>query len=68
MGLTNADNAFTLYYVKFRAAAPKVRVSILIMKSSTAFKNIYIITFFINIFCLQSLIEQIEQRAKTIPE
>uniref|UniRef100_A0A3Q3S8G9 Conserved oligomeric Golgi complex subunit 3 n=1 Tax=Mastacembelus armatus TaxID=205130 RepID=A0A3Q3S8G9_9TELE len=24
MGLTNADNAFTLYYVKFRAAAPKV--------------------------------------------
>lgn len=27
MGLTNADNAFTLYYVKFRAAAPKVRVS-----------------------------------------
>uniref|UniRef100_A0A8C5I7C0 Conserved oligomeric Golgi complex subunit 3 n=1 Tax=Gouania willdenowi TaxID=441366 RepID=A0A8C5I7C0_GOUWI len=24
-GLTNADNAFTLYYVKFRAAAPKVR-------------------------------------------
>uniref|UniRef100_A0A8C8DRW9 Conserved oligomeric Golgi complex subunit 3 n=1 Tax=Oryzias sinensis TaxID=183150 RepID=A0A8C8DRW9_9TELE len=25
MGLTNADNAFTLYYVKFRAAAPKVR-------------------------------------------
>uniref|UniRef100_A0A8C5NI05 Conserved oligomeric Golgi complex subunit 3 n=1 Tax=Gouania willdenowi TaxID=441366 RepID=A0A8C5NI05_GOUWI len=23
--LTNADNAFTLYYVKFRAAAPKVR-------------------------------------------
>lgn len=28
MNLTNADNAFTLYYVKFRAAAPKVRVSI----------------------------------------
>lgn len=28
MSLTNADNAFTLYYVKFRAAAPKVRVSI----------------------------------------
>lgn len=27
MGLTNADNAFTLYYVKYRAAAPKVRVS-----------------------------------------
>lgn len=27
MSLTNADNAFTLYYVKFRAAAPKVRVS-----------------------------------------
>ncbi|KAG7227645.1 hypothetical protein INR49_029406 [Caranx melampygus] len=25
MGLTNVDNAFTLYYVKFRAAAPKVR-------------------------------------------
>ncbi|TKS67146.1 Conserved oligomeric [Collichthys lucidus] len=25
MGLTNADNAFTLYYVKFRAVAPKVR-------------------------------------------
>ncbi|KAM8854900.1 conserved oligomeric Golgi complex subunit 3 [Spinachia spinachia] len=25
MGLTNADNAFTLYYVKYRAAAPKVR-------------------------------------------
>ncbi|XP_012776358.1 conserved oligomeric Golgi complex subunit 3 isoform X2 [Maylandia zebra] len=25
MGLTNADNAFTLYYVKFRAASPKVR-------------------------------------------
>uniref|UniRef100_A0A673C518 Conserved oligomeric Golgi complex subunit 3 n=1 Tax=Sphaeramia orbicularis TaxID=375764 RepID=A0A673C518_9TELE len=25
MGLANADNAFTLYYVKFRAAAPKVR-------------------------------------------
>lgn len=67
MGLTNADNAFTLYYVKFRAAAPKVRVSILIMTSSITFKK-YIITFFINIFCLQSLIEQIEQRAKTIPE
>lgn len=29
MGLTNADNAFTLYYVKFRAAAPKVNVSIM---------------------------------------
>lgn len=29
MGLTNADNAFTLYYVKFRAVAPKVRVSIM---------------------------------------
>lgn len=29
MGLTNADNAFTLYYVKFRAAAPKVKVSII---------------------------------------
>lgn len=29
MGLANADNAFTLYYVKFRAVAPKVRVSIL---------------------------------------
>lgn len=28
MGLANADNAFTLYYVKFRAVAPKVRVSI----------------------------------------
>uniref|UniRef100_A0A3Q1BEE2 Conserved oligomeric Golgi complex subunit 3 n=1 Tax=Amphiprion ocellaris TaxID=80972 RepID=A0A3Q1BEE2_AMPOC len=28
LGLANADNAFTLYYVKFRAAAPKVRVSI----------------------------------------
>lgn len=28
MNLTNADNAFTLYYVKFRASAPKVRVSI----------------------------------------
>lgn len=27
MALTNADNAFTLYYVKFRAVAPKVRVS-----------------------------------------
>uniref|UniRef100_A0A8C8LSV2 Conserved oligomeric Golgi complex subunit 3 n=1 Tax=Oncorhynchus tshawytscha TaxID=74940 RepID=A0A8C8LSV2_ONCTS len=27
LGLANADNAFTLYYVKFRAAAPKVRVS-----------------------------------------
>lgn len=27
MNLTNADNAFTLYYVKYRAAAPKVRVS-----------------------------------------
>ncbi|XP_051999085.1 LOW QUALITY PROTEIN: conserved oligomeric Golgi complex subunit 3-like [Xyrauchen texanus] len=25
MGVPNADNAFTLYYVKFRAAAPKVR-------------------------------------------
>uniref|UniRef100_A0A671TMB8 Conserved oligomeric Golgi complex subunit 3 n=1 Tax=Sparus aurata TaxID=8175 RepID=A0A671TMB8_SPAAU len=25
MGLANADNAFTLYYVKFRAVAPKVR-------------------------------------------
>ncbi|XP_075895796.1 conserved oligomeric Golgi complex subunit 3 [Nelusetta ayraudi] len=25
MNLTNADNAFTLYYVKFRASAPKVR-------------------------------------------
>lgn len=25
----NADNAFTLFYVKFRAAAPKVRVSLL---------------------------------------
>uniref|UniRef100_A0A3Q3MYR4 Conserved oligomeric Golgi complex subunit 3 n=1 Tax=Labrus bergylta TaxID=56723 RepID=A0A3Q3MYR4_9LABR len=25
MGLTNADNAFTLFYVKFRAASPKVR-------------------------------------------
>ncbi|TNN04252.1 hypothetical protein fugu_001281 [Takifugu bimaculatus] len=25
MNLTNADNAFTLYYVKYRAAAPKVR-------------------------------------------
>lgn len=23
----NADNAFTLYYVKFRAAAPKLRVT-----------------------------------------
>lgn len=29
LGLTNADNAFTLYYVKFRAAAPKVNVSIM---------------------------------------
>lgn len=28
MGLANADNAFTLYYVKFRAAAPKVRTLI----------------------------------------
>lgn len=28
MNLTNADNAFTLYYVKFRASAPKVRVGI----------------------------------------
>lgn len=28
MNLTIADNAFTLYYVKFRASAPKVRVSI----------------------------------------
>ncbi|KAF7667655.1 hypothetical protein LDENG_00052110 [Lucifuga dentata] len=25
LGLANADNAFTLYYVKFRTAAPKVR-------------------------------------------
>ncbi|XP_010771833.1 conserved oligomeric Golgi complex subunit 3 isoform X2 [Notothenia coriiceps] len=25
MGLTNADSAFTLYYVRYRAAAPKVR-------------------------------------------
>ncbi|XP_016121234.1 conserved oligomeric Golgi complex subunit 3-like [Sinocyclocheilus grahami] len=25
LGAPNADNAFTLYYVKFRAAAPKVR-------------------------------------------
>ncbi|XP_077473160.1 conserved oligomeric Golgi complex subunit 3 [Stigmatopora argus] len=25
MGLANADNAFTLYYVRFRATAPKVR-------------------------------------------
>lgn len=31
MGLTNADNAFTLYYVKFRAVAPKVRVSIIFL-------------------------------------
>lgn len=31
MGLTNADNAFTLYYVKYRAAAPKVRVSIMFL-------------------------------------
>uniref|UniRef100_A0A3P9A7Z8 Conserved oligomeric Golgi complex subunit 3 n=1 Tax=Esox lucius TaxID=8010 RepID=A0A3P9A7Z8_ESOLU len=28
LGLSNADNAFTLYYVKFRAAAPKVRTLI----------------------------------------
>ncbi|XP_035629386.1 conserved oligomeric Golgi complex subunit 3 [Oncorhynchus keta] len=28
LGLANADNAFTLYYVKFRAAAPKVRTLI----------------------------------------
>lgn len=34
MGLANADNAFTLYYVKFRAAAPKVRVSIIIASFS----------------------------------
>uniref|UniRef100_A0AAY4DLH0 Conserved oligomeric Golgi complex subunit 3 n=1 Tax=Denticeps clupeoides TaxID=299321 RepID=A0AAY4DLH0_9TELE len=27
LGTANADNAFTLYYVKFRAAAPKVRVN-----------------------------------------
>uniref|UniRef100_A0AAY4DJF6 Conserved oligomeric Golgi complex subunit 3 n=1 Tax=Denticeps clupeoides TaxID=299321 RepID=A0AAY4DJF6_9TELE len=28
LGTANADNAFTLYYVKFRAAAPKVRTLI----------------------------------------
>ncbi|KAG7258143.1 hypothetical protein CRUP_020331 [Coryphaenoides rupestris] len=28
LGLANADNAFTLYYVKFRATAPKVRTLI----------------------------------------
>ncbi|CAL8322159.1 unnamed protein product [Merluccius merluccius] len=28
LGMVNADNAFTLYYVKFRAAAPKVRTLI----------------------------------------
>ncbi|KAL7881188.1 hypothetical protein AOLI_G00080360 [Acnodon oligacanthus] len=28
MGVANADNAFTLYYVKFRAAAPKLRALI----------------------------------------
>ncbi|XP_030642854.1 conserved oligomeric Golgi complex subunit 3 isoform X2 [Chanos chanos] len=28
LGAANADNAFTLYYVKFRAAAPKVRTLI----------------------------------------
>ncbi|KAG7467404.1 hypothetical protein MATL_G00153240 [Megalops atlanticus] len=28
LGMANADNAFTLYYVKFRAAAPKVRTLI----------------------------------------
>lgn len=32
-GLTNADNAFTLYYVKFRVAAPKVNVSIIFCSS-----------------------------------
>ncbi|XP_049341230.1 conserved oligomeric Golgi complex subunit 3 isoform X2 [Astyanax mexicanus] len=28
LGVANADNAFTLYYVKFRAAAPKLRTLI----------------------------------------
>lgn len=75
MGLTNADNAFTLYYVKFRAAAPKVRVSIFL--SPTEFMQHIILPlsfsvikwhFHWHFYVLQSLIEQIEQRAEKIPE
>lgn len=69
MGLTNADNAFTLYYVKFRAASPKVRVSLTFCR--LLFMQIIIFYSKNQIFFfppLQSLIEQIEQRAEKIPE
>lgn len=44
MGVANADNAFTLYYVKFRAAAPKLRVrSInLHLKSSLHLRTVHL--------------------------
>lgn len=37
LGTANADNAFTLYYVKFRAAAPKVRVLYVLVQNVFTF-------------------------------
>lgn len=46
MGLTNADNAFTLYYVKFRAAAPKVKVSIILFEPTESTHRSFSVTIF----------------------
>lgn len=67
MGLTNADSAFTLYYVRYRAAAPKVRVSCFIHWTYT-YHFVCNKTLIDAFFFFQSLIEQIEQRAEKIPE
>ncbi len=54
LGAPNADNAFTLYYVKFRAAAPKVRVRLLRHQTGSSiiqqFNNIKWYTHY-NIYC-----------------
>uniref|UniRef100_A0AAX7UA16 Conserved oligomeric Golgi complex subunit 3 n=1 Tax=Astatotilapia calliptera TaxID=8154 RepID=A0AAX7UA16_ASTCA len=55
MGLTNADNAFTLYYVKFRAASPKVRVSL----TFCCLLFMQIIIFYINV--LNELLDEVHQ-------
>ncbi|XP_016367112.1 conserved oligomeric Golgi complex subunit 3-like [Sinocyclocheilus rhinocerous] len=41
LGAPNADNAFTLYYVKFRAAAPKVRSELVDLAESIQQKLSY---------------------------
>lgn len=84
LGTANADNAFTLYYVKFRAAAPKVRVrpcpecvylAVCFLDKTNGHNLVsganVLHSWHIVFTCcpvFQTLIEQVEQRSEKIPE